>query len=70
MNNRRAEENTSIDRVEAAVAELRKVVARVWETRGTDDANDAQLAMGVARKEFNEARHEMNVLLEELDVRL
>ena len=70
MNDRRSAENASIDRVEAAVAELRKVVARVWETRGTDEANDAQLAMGVARKEFNEARHEMNVLLEELDVGL
>ncbi len=70
MNDHRAAENTSIDRVEAAVAELRKVVARVWETKGTDETNDAQLAMGVARKEFNEARHEMNVLLEELDVGL
>ncbi len=70
MNDSRVAENASIDRVEAAVAELRKVVARVWETKGTDEANDAQLAMGVARKEFNEARHEMNVLLEELDVGL
>ena len=70
MNDRRAAENPSIDRVEAAVAELRKVVARVWETRGTDEENDAELAMGVARKEFNEARHEMNVFLEELDVGL
>ncbi len=70
MNDSRAEENTSIDRVEAAVAELQKVLAYVRNTQGTDEANDAQLAMGVSRKEFNEARHEMNVLLEALDVGL
>ena len=68
MNDRRAAENASIDRVEAAVAELRKVLAHVWETQGTAEANDALLAMGAARKEFNEASHEMNLLLEELEV--
>ncbi len=70
MNDRRAAQDASIDRVEAAVAELQKVLAYVRNTQGTDEANDAQLAMGAARKEFNEARHEMNVLLEELEAEL
>ncbi len=68
MNDRLAAQNASIDRVEAAVAELRKVLAHVRETQGTAEANDALLARGAARKEFNEARHEMNLLLEELEV--
>ena len=66
MNDRRVEENESIERVQAAVAEIKKALVRVWDTQGTDEANDALLAMGPVRKEFNEARHEMNVLLEEL----
>ena len=66
MNDRRVEENESIERVQAAVAEIKKALVRVWDTQGTDEANDALLAMGPVRKEFNEARREMNVLLEEL----
>ncbi len=66
MNDRRAAQDASIERVQAAVAEINKALVRVWETQETAEANDAQLAMGAARKEFNEARHEMNVLLEEL----
>ena len=66
MNDQRAAENALIDRVEAAVAEVRKALALVWETQGTAEANDALLAMGVAQKEFSEARREMKVLLEEL----
>ena len=49
---------------------LSKALAYVRDTQGTDEANEAQLAMGAARKEFNEARHEMNVLLEELEAEL
>ena len=70
MSDRRAAQDASIDRVEAAVAEIQKALAYVWGTQGADEANDAQLAMGAARKEFNEARHEMNVLLEELEAEL
>ena len=70
MSDRRAAQDASIDRVEAAVTELRQALALVWATQGTAAANDAQLAMGAARKEFNEARHEMNVLLEELEAEL
>jgi len=68
MINRRAEGTASIERVQAAVAEIKKALGRVWDTQGTDEANEAQLAMGPVRKEFNEARHEMNMLLEELNV--
>ncbi len=70
MNDRRAAENASIERVHAAAAEIQKALAYVRDTQGADEANDAQLAMGAARKEFNEARHEMNVLLEELEAEL
>ena len=65
MNDRRAAENASIYRVQAAVIGIQQALARVWETQGTAEANDALLAMGPARKEFNEARHEMNLLLEQ-----
>ena len=68
MIDQRAEGTVSIERVQAAVAEIKKALVRVWDTRGTDEANEAQLAMGVVRKEFNEARHEMNMLLEKLNV--
>ena len=70
MNDRRVEENESIERVQAAVAEIKKALVRVWDTQGTDEANDALLAMGPVRKEFNEARHEMNSLLELLKAEL
>ena len=70
MNDRRVEENESIERVQAAVAEIKKALVRVWDTQGTDEANDALLAMGPVRKEFNEARHEMNSLLERLKAEL
>ncbi len=70
MNDRRAAQDASIERVQAAAAEIQKALAYVRDTQGTDEANDAQLAMGAARKEFNEARHEMNVLLEELEAEL
>ncbi len=66
MDARRAEQKASIERVQAAVAEINKALVRVWDTRGTAEANDALLAMGPVRKEFNEARHEMTVLLQEL----
>ncbi len=66
MNDRRAAQDASIDRVEAAVAELRKVVNHIYETQGTAKANDALLAMLVAQKEFLEARQEMDLLVEEL----
>ena len=66
MNDRRAAQDASIDRVEAAVAELREVTANVWATQGTDAANDALLAMEAAQIEFNAARHEMKSLIEEL----
>ncbi len=66
MNDRRAAQDASIDRVEAAVAALRKVVANVWATQGTDAANDALLAVGAAQKEFTAARLEMKMLVEEL----
>ncbi len=66
MDARMAEQKASIERVQAAVAEINKALVRVWDTQGTDEANDALLAMGLVRKEFNEARHELNMLLEEL----
>ena len=66
MDARRAEQKASVERVQAAVAEINKALVRVWDTQGTDEANDALLAMGPVRKEFNEARHELNMLLEEL----
>jgi len=66
MDARMAEQKASIERVQAAVAEINKALVRVWDTQGTDEANDVLLAMGAARKEFNEARHEMNLRLEEL----
>ncbi len=66
MNDRRVAENASIERVQAAAAEIQKALAYVRDTQGADEANEAQLAMGAARKEFNEARHEMNLRLEEL----
>ncbi len=66
MNDRRAAENASIERVQAAAAEIQRALAYVRDTEGADEANDAQLAMEAARKEFNEARHEMNLRLEEL----
>ena len=66
MNDQRAAQSASIDRVEAAVAELRKAVDHAWETQGTAEANDALLAMGPAEKEFRETRREMKLLVEEL----
>jgi len=66
MNDQRAAQSASIDRVEAAVAELRKVVDHAWETQGTAEANDALLAVGPAEKEFREARREMKLLVDEL----
>ena len=66
MNDPRAAQNASIDRVEAAVAELRKVVNHIYETQGTAKANDALLTMGPAEKEFREARLEMKLLVDEL----
>ncbi len=66
MNDRRAAENASIDRVEAAVAEIRKALAHVHETQGTAEANAALLAMGAVEKEFKEARREMKLLVEKL----
>ncbi len=66
MDARRAEQKASVERVQVAVAEINKALVRVWDTQGTDEANDALLAMESVRKEFYEARQEMNVLLEEL----
>ena len=66
MNDRRAAQRATMDRVEAAVTELREAVAHVWETQGTAGANEALLAMGPAEKEFNAARREMKSLVEEL----
>ncbi len=70
MNDRRTEENASIERVQASVAEIQKTLVRVRDTQGTAEANDALFAMRAARKEFNEARHALNFLLEELEAEL
>ncbi len=70
MDARRAEQKASIERVQATVTELNKALVRVWDTQGTDEANDALLAMGPVRKEFNESRHALNFLLEELEAEL
>ena len=66
MNDPRAAEKASIERVKAAVAEVGKALNHVWETQGTAEANNALLAMLVAQKEFLEARQEMDLLVEEL----
>ena len=69
MINRRAEGTASIERVQAAVAEIKKALERGWDTQGTDEPNEGQLAVGPVRNEFTEARHEMNMLHRELNVR-